>query len=124
MVGEWDVRIDPWAVEYGAETPGAAATDVEPDEQVDRGRRASGGRVAGAAGDVARPQAPVYFVDGVRRIDARLVVTRGAQVIHGALGSFGIGAVPQTVRRPRLPISTWVACSSSEAGSARPPLSI
>jgi hypothetical protein len=33
------------------------------------------------------------FVDGVRRIEARLVITAGARVLHGAIGSHGVGVV-------------------------------
>lgn len=88
----WDIRIDPWAVEYGAETPGAAvALDDAAEDDVDVSIETSVWREVG-------PQAvptpgPLAFVDGVRRIESRLVVTRGARVVHGAIGSYGVGAV-------------------------------
>lgn len=91
LINGRDVRIDPWAVEYGAETPGAATTEELQDESIDvavelaEWREIPGRREA--------PSCPIAFVDGVRRIEARLVITAGARVLHGAIGSFGVGVV-------------------------------
>jgi len=89
---EFDVRIDPWAVEYGSETPlefGAddEAADLDVSVEQDAGawspvRPAGGGEVPDLA-----------VVDGVRRMEARLVVSRGGQTLHGALGTYAVGVV-------------------------------
>ena len=72
LLGDWDVRLDPWAVEYGGETPGAAQTEEtgeQVDVEVERGL---------AEWQEIRPQpspapASLIFVDGVRRIESRLI---------------------------------------------------
>lgn len=90
LINGRDIRIDPWAVEYGAETPGVS-TPAEEDADVD---------IATETGDwrpipvpTTGPSRPLLFVDGVRRIEARLVITAGERVLHGAIGSYGVGAV-------------------------------
>jgi hypothetical protein len=87
----WDVRLDPWAVEYGAETPGASNPDEVADEEVNLAVEVRDWREVLPM--PAPPPAPLVFVDGVRRIESRLVVTRGTRIIHGAVGSYGVGAV-------------------------------
>ena len=42
---------------------------------------------------VAPSSQPLSFVDGVRRMEARLVVTRNGRTVHGALGAYGVGVV-------------------------------
>jgi hypothetical protein len=87
----WDVNLDPWAVEYGTETPGVSSPDEVLNEVL---------AVAVEVGPCrhvlprsAPPPGPLVLVDGVRRIEARLVVTSRSRVIHGAVGSYGVGAV-------------------------------
>src|SRR5687768_13879722 len=41
----------------------------------------------------ARPQRELWFVDGVRRIDLRLLASRGGRRAPGLIGSFAVGAV-------------------------------
>ncbi|MFO0982621.1 MAG: hypothetical protein U1E76_12955 [Planctomycetota bacterium] len=91
-MSDLEVRLDPWQVDYGSELPRDA--DEECDQQL-------------AQFDVERPLAEwapivpahspplaqVAFVDGVRRIDARVIARRGTRVLHGALGSFAVGSV-------------------------------
>jgi hypothetical protein len=83
------VRLDPWAAEYeGAlqllemedEDPGAVVLDVETADW-----RAL--RPAAAAAPAA-----VSFVDGVRRVEHRLLVESGPRTLFGLLGSFAVGA--------------------------------
>jgi hypothetical protein len=86
------VRLDPWQVDYGTELP---LDDVEdgPDEAVDiavelpvaEWRPVTPGETYGPA--------RLVFVDGVRRLEARLIVRRGERLCHGAFGSYGVGAV-------------------------------
>jgi hypothetical protein len=85
-----DVRIDPWAVEYGAEAPGASLQEEEDDDAVDLAVEGPWHAIAPTA---APPDRTILFVDGVRRIEARLVVTSGGRVLHGAIGSHAVGAV-------------------------------
>lgn len=88
----FDVRIDPWAVEYGSETPLEFAADEEEADldlsvEVDASRWAP---VAPPPG-VVRPE--MAIVDGVRRMEARLVVSNEGRTLHGALGAYGVGVV-------------------------------
>src|SRR5262245_38728572 len=87
-----DLRLDPWEVEYGSELPltgGAAARD-----DVDLGIEQPAAEWA-----PIRPRSGVRlprrlcFVDGVRRVEARVVARRHGRVTHGAFGSYGVGAV-------------------------------
>lgn len=92
LFAEYDVRIDPWAVEYGAETPtdfqaGDEAVDL--DLAIERPADAWA-PLRPAAG---APVPDLAVVDGVRRMEARLVISRGGQVLHGALGAYGVGVV-------------------------------
>jgi hypothetical protein len=92
LFAPFDVRVDPWEVDYGSETPlepaGSEDTpDVEPGVEV---RPEDWAPVRpGAAGRVER----LYFVDGVRRLETRLQVRREDQRLHGAFGSFAVGCV-------------------------------
>jgi len=91
----FDLRLDPWQVEYGAELPAAAnddapAVEVDPYIEVPRGRWAALAPVPSAT--LTLPAA-VAFVDGVRRLELRVVVPRGLGWAHGAFGSWGVGAV-------------------------------
>ena len=99
------LHVEGWAPEYGA--------SVEPDE----GLSPAEGAVDVAVED--RPWEPIpgvddgipviAFVDGVRRIDARLVLDAPNGPVAGICGSFGVGAVVwrrdevrSTVERPRV----------------------
>jgi hypothetical protein len=90
--GDFDVRLDPWAAEYAGELP--LDTDAaEPTEDVDLSveRPADAWTaVTPAGGELPRA---VVFVDGVRRVEGRLLVRRDQRLIHGVIGSYGVGAV-------------------------------
>ncbi len=94
LFGDLDVRLDPWDVEYGSEMPlGAPAEDddaeaVDPDVEVPSSTWAPIRPTSDAA-----PPHRVAFIDGVRRIEARVLARRGGRVCHGAFGSFGVGSV-------------------------------
>jgi hypothetical protein len=91
--GEFDVRLDPWQVEYGAEIPAVTAYADDLDEQVELGVEAPAGEWAPVQ-PAARPLPDhVVFVDGVRRVEARLVVRQGEALFHGAFGSYAVGSV-------------------------------
>jgi hypothetical protein len=90
--GELRVRLDPWQVDYGTELP---LDDVEPgpDEAavLDIEIPAAEWRPV-TPGEAPTPPRLVS-VDGVRRIEARLIVQRGEGFCHGAFGSGAVGAV-------------------------------
>lgn len=90
--GEFDVRIDPWAVEYGSETPAEFQSDeeaVDLDIAVEHAAAAWAPITPEFGG--ALPELAV--VDGVRRMEARLVVSTEGRTLHGALGAYGVGVV-------------------------------
>jgi hypothetical protein len=84
------IRLDPWAAEYeGAIQIGSGDEGQEP-ARVDTGvESATWAAVRPAAGPLPRQMA---FVDGVRRIEHRLLVDTGDGTVFGLLGSFGVGA--------------------------------
>src|SRR5262245_59680870 len=83
LFGEFQVRVDPWAVDYGSETPLAPSAD-QPDEDaldalevelpLDRWTHLRPGPVS--------PPSRLYFTDGVRRLEPRLVVRRNGEILH------------------------------------------
>ena len=88
----FDVRIDPWAVEYGSETPTEFQADeeaVELDPSVEQPAEAW----APVRPLFNGPIPELAVVDGVRRMEARLVVSTDGRTLHGALGAYGVGVV-------------------------------
>jgi hypothetical protein len=93
LFGEFEVRIDPWQVDYGPEVaadgePGQARETVQQDVEIARGQW--------------RPIRPVHatwrpalvFVDGVRRVEARIQIPhRQHGIVYGAFGSYAVGGV-------------------------------
>lgn len=86
-----DVRVDPWDVDYGTELPLDVANEQATDEVVLDLEMpfASWAPLSAVAGAVP----PLIFIDGVRRMDIRLLVRGDARLAHGALASFAVGAV-------------------------------
>jgi len=93
LFGDFRVRIDPWEVDYGDQTPLAPADD-QPDEQVDHEIEVSdpGWQAITPTGDPT-PHQRVVFIDGVRRLEARVHARQGEELIYGGFGSFAVGAV-------------------------------
>jgi hypothetical protein len=90
LFGDLDIRLDPWDVDYGAEL------QLEPDEVPAEDVALDVELPPGAWKPLTPPPIGVprlVFVDGVRRIEARLVVRHGDRVAHGAFGSFAVGSV-------------------------------
>jgi hypothetical protein len=92
LFGPFRVRVDPWEVDYGCETPlepldGEADEDVVLDVELppDQWTPLNPGPVPG-------PER-LYFVDGVRRLETRLVVNSDGRLLHGGFGSFAVGCV-------------------------------
>jgi len=92
IFGDYRVRIDPWEVDYGDQTPLAAASD-QLDEQVDHEIEVTDSewQAITPSGD-AVPHERVVFVDGVRRLEARVHARQGEHLIYGGFGSFAVGA--------------------------------
>jgi hypothetical protein len=81
-------RLDPFAADYDAAIQLNEAE--EPSANVDV-------TVERADWEPVRPKASpnparVFFVDGVRRVEHRLLVEGDGGSLHGLLGSFGVGA--------------------------------
>jgi hypothetical protein len=96
IFGNLEVRLDPWHADYGAEIALEAREEAASVESL--------ALDVELAPDTWRPIAPIaaavpsclVFVDGVRRIEARLIVRRGGRLCHGAFGSYAVGAVTVT----------------------------
>jgi hypothetical protein len=84
----YTLRLDPWSADYDASVQ--VMTDDEPAGAV----RSDVETAAWEAIAPQRPPArPLSFVDGVRRIEHRLVVEQDGRTVFGLLGSFAVGAV-------------------------------
>jgi len=97
MLAGFTLRLDPFAPEYD---PAVQVAEDAPAAPVDT-------RVEGAAWEAVRPTAPsgprrAFFVDGVRRIEHRLVVETGEGTFFGLLGSYGVGATRLEARTARV----------------------
>ncbi len=83
-------RVDPWSVEYGASVESdldQSAVDVNPDVEVPADEWHAIGPSA-----TAREPATVLFVDGVRRVDARVwIEDPDGDAQPGICASFGAG---------------------------------
>lgn len=103
MPPEFRVRLDPWEPDYEGAiqvTPDDETGDV--DLQVELGSW-----VAVQPAAVTVPS-KVFFIDGVRRIEHRILVEAGDRTLFGLFGSLGVGAtqiagtatvVGQTIQR-------------------------
>lgn len=93
------LRLDPWAVEYN--TAYHAEHAGEGREDVDTGVEGPWARLKPTQADNLWPD--LYFLDGSRRIEARVLLEQdAAQIAFGALGSYGVGVVvccPEGSRR-------------------------
>lgn len=87
-----DVRLEPWDVEYGTEMP--LESQEEPSQEdadldVEVPERDWSAIEPVGAGEPRK----LTFVDGVRRIEARLLARRGESLARGAFGSYAVGSV-------------------------------
>jgi len=86
--GRYTLRLDPW----GAEFEGMIQVSEE-EEAVPVDTRVEQAAWAAIRPPAAPPPGRIAFVDGVRRIEHRLLVGDGERTVFGLLGSFGVGAV-------------------------------
>lgn len=93
VFGAFRVRVDPWEVDYGDQTP-LAPSDDEPNEHVDHQVEAKDAEWTAITpqGETSLPPR-VVFIDGVRRLEVRINARNGDRLIYGGFGSFGVGAV-------------------------------
>src|SRR5258708_38356703 len=82
--------LDPWTPDHESalQTGGPdAASSAEVDPTVEPGGWSA------RKPHSAPPDRALYFVDGVRRIEARVLPFRDARIVHGLFGSVPAGAV-------------------------------
>jgi hypothetical protein len=92
LFGPFQVRVDPWEVDYGSETP-LSPLDNEPDEAVALDVEVAPDRWTPLEpGPVSGPEC-LCFIDGVRRLETRLLVGYNGRLLHGGFGSFAVGCV-------------------------------
>jgi len=93
------LRLDPWAAEYN--TAFHADTSVEAQANVDTAFECSDWHAI-RPHDAETMWEDLFFIDGSRRIEARVLLEEdAAQVAFGALGSYGVGVVSCCARRSR-----------------------
>lgn len=92
MARKFRVRLDPWEPEYegSIQLEGGNEQAADVDLQVELGFWAA---VSPAA---VTPPEKIFFVDGVRRIEHRILVESEDRTHFGLLGSFGVGATEVT----------------------------
>jgi hypothetical protein len=83
------LRADPWSADYGMgyeavaeETPLPASDPMV--ETTDWSH---------SIAPPPPPEAPVWFVDGVRRVELRVVADQDGRRVPGLFGSYGVGSV-------------------------------
>lgn len=93
LFGLFQVRVDPWDVDYGSETPLSPLDDEPEKEDVVLDVEVPADRWAPQdPGPVSVP-ARLCFIDGVRRLETRLLVSHEGRFLHGGFGSFAVGCV-------------------------------
>jgi hypothetical protein len=98
--GDYEIRLDPWDVDYGSEVPIVAASPGEPPlETVDLSVEVPG-EWSPIRPAQAREPDEIVFVDGVRRADARVLIRKSnadsTLSTHGVFGTFAVGAARTT----------------------------
>jgi hypothetical protein len=93
LFGELQVRLDPWQVDYGTELPLEDVEADHPDEAVVLDIELAAGEWRPVTPGKTHAPSRLVFVDGVRRLEARLIIRRGERLCHGAFGSYAVGAV-------------------------------
>jgi hypothetical protein len=86
--GRYALRLDPWGAEYEG-----SIQIGEEDEVVPVDIRVEQAAWCAIRPSPAPPPGPIAFVDGVRRVEHRLLIADADRTVFGLLGSFGVGAV-------------------------------
>jgi hypothetical protein len=86
------LRLDPWPADYESSFQ-IEELQEEADAKIDTEVEGIGWQAVEPGADYPRPER-IYFVDGVRRIEARIIVDDDSgPIIRGLFGSVGVGAV-------------------------------
>lgn len=93
LFGDLQVRLDPWQVDYGAELPLDSEQEAAADENIILDIEVPPEQWQPITPVAVRIHERLVFVDGVRRVEARLIVRRADRICHGAFGSYAVGAV-------------------------------
>ena len=93
LFGAFDVRLDGWDVDYGGEVRADFATMSAEEESVDLDVEHDAAGWAPITPAPPPDEQRIVFIDGVRRLDARVLARRGDAMCYGAFGSYGAGAV-------------------------------
>ncbi|HEU4389974.1 MAG TPA: hypothetical protein VFV34_19390 [Blastocatellia bacterium] len=85
------LRLDPWPADYESALQIGELED-QPPADIDHTVEDPDWRAVAQSGDV-RPE-PLHFVDGVRRVEARVIADDDSgRITYGLFGSVGVGAV-------------------------------
>ena len=117
----FQLRLDPWGAEYeapvGLEGEGATVEPVDATVEV-----AGPWSPLAVPADLALPDV-LLFIDGRRRLDARLVGRDGDGPLYGAFATIAVGAV-RVDRRARLATCVVPPVLRSSSASARPAMRV
>ena len=108
IFGNLAVQLDPWQVDYGSELPLDDVEEPAADESVALDVELPSEEWQPVRPGGATLPAQLIFVDGVRRIEARLLVRREERLCHGAFGSHAVGAVKV--------VDSTAVCEASRVG--------
>src|SRR5688572_28074856 len=90
-----ELRLDPWASDQAnvlAVADGESPPAVPVDITVESARWTAIAPLA-TAGSAARADGPIVFIDGVRRVDRRIIAHAGGIDYFGLLGAYAVGAL-------------------------------
>lgn len=94
VFGRLQVRLDPWQPEFGPEFAGIEEPLAEGLESVDIEIERTQADWGALDPDLSRAgERPVWFIDGVRRLEARVTAKLDGCYSYGAFGAYGVGAV-------------------------------
>jgi hypothetical protein len=93
LFGGLDVRLDPWQVDYGSDPLAASSQENGSDQLITSEVELPAREWRPIAPQGAAPPRKLIFVDGVRRIEARVLARRAERLCHGAFGSYAVGCV-------------------------------
>jgi hypothetical protein len=85
------LRADPWSPDYGGDVEAALAAGEGTEIQVDPTIETADW--SHAIVPIAGPTGPLLFVDGVRRVEMRVLAEDGGRRAWGVAGSYAVGAV-------------------------------
>ena len=88
--------LDPWMPDYDASVLIDSGEPIETGE-VDPSVESADWKAMPPI--VTRSAAPLFFLDGTRRIEARVLAWKQDQIIHGLFGSLAVGAVKSEAGR-------------------------